>query len=274
MGKGRVGHLTPGKLVQGFLILLLAAVWWGAVSAPARDGAAHRSWGFAIGWSVATVVVLMLISRRRHLGRERYIDTAALPKHLGPAVRKRYPALNDLQLAEIERGLRQFFHCHRRSRGFVAMPSHAVDAMWHAFILDTRAYDRFCRAAFGHFLHHSPAETLGGDPRRNDGLRRTWYHACKQEGIDPRRPSKLPLLFALDAALAIPGGFRYLPDCRQIDRAAHSGEHCGTSFGDGSASGDAAFFGGEDDGGSGDGSGADGGDGGGGDGGGCGGGGD
>ena len=42
------------------------------------------------------------------------------------------------------------------------------------------------------------AEVLGKDPKRNDGLRRTWYWACKEESIDPRKPSRLPLLFALD----------------------------------------------------------------------------
>jgi hypothetical protein len=260
-------RITLGKLLQGLLFLLLLSVWWGVWTAPSRSSALHRSVGFAVAWSLVTFVVLALISRRRRLGREQHIDRAVFPRHLKAAVRKVYPALTDPQLADIERGLRQFFHCHLRARGFVSMPSHAVDAMWHAFILDTRAYGRFCQAAFGHFLHHSPAETLGRDAKRNDGLRRTWYHACKLEGIDPRAPATLPLLFALDTTLAIPGGFRYVPDCRRIDQAAGSGDHCGTSFGDGSASGDASGFGGEAGSGSGDGDG-------GGDGGGCGGGGD
>lgn len=257
-------RLSPGKLVQAFLVLLMLAVWWGVLSAPGRGAALHQSVGFAIGWSLVTFVVLALISRRRRLGREQRIDAAVFPRHLRAAVRKSYPTLSEPQLTDIERGLRQFFHCHLRARRFVAMPSQAVDAMWHAFILDTRAYARFCRDAFGRFLHHSPAETLGRDAKRNDGLRRSWYHACKLEGIDPRAPATLPLLFALDTALAIPGGFHYVPDCRLIDQAAGNGAHCGTSFGDGSASGDASGFGGEA-GGSGDGDG-------GGDGGGCGGG--
>ncbi len=145
----------------------------------------------------------------------------------------------------------------------------ASSRWWHAFILDTRAYGRFCARAFGRFLHHSQAQTLGRDARRNDGLRRTWFHACRLEGIDPRAPAALPLLFALDAALAIPGGFVYQPDCGLIQAAAASGVHCGTSFSDGAVAGDAASFGGED--GSGGGGGADG-DGGGDGGGGCGGG--
>lgn len=87
-------------------------------------------------------------------------------------------------------------------------------------------------------MHHTPAEVLGRDPKRNDGLRRTWYWACKKESINPRTPSRLPLLFALDKKFAIAGGFSYVPDCSDIDRKSGSGDHCGTSFGDGSGSGD------------------------------------
>ncbi|MGJ3701035.1 hypothetical protein [Variovorax sp. AFSI2.2] len=126
-------------------------------------------------------------------------------------------------------------------------------------------------------LHHSPAEVLGKDPKRNDGLRRSWYWACKEESIDPRKPARLPLLFALDVKFGIPGGFDYVPDCKAVDRHNGSGAHCGTSFGDssssdGGSSGDATGFGGSESSGSGDG-GSGGGDSSGGCGGGCGGGG-
>jgi hypothetical protein len=251
-------RLTLGRVVQVLLVLMLLSVWW-RVGAPfvqgRATGPAHDGFGFAFVWTLVTFFALAVISWRRKLARGRVVDETVFPRHLRPAVRKSYPALTDAQLADIERGLRQFFHCHLRARGFVAMPSQAVDAMWHAYILDTRAYARFCQEAFGRFLHHSPAETLGHDAKRNDGLRRTWFHACKLEGIDPRAPTALPLLFALDMQLAIPGGFRYLPDCRQIDQTAGTGAHCGTSFGDGSASGDASGFGGEAGGSSGDGDG-------------------
>ena len=107
----------------------------------------------------------------------------------------------------------------------------------------------WCDAAFGKLLHHTPAEVLGRDPRRNDGLRRTWYWACKEESIDPRQPSRLPLLFALDKKFDIAGGFAYVPDCRDIDRQSGSDVYCGSSFGGDSsadASGDADSFGGSE----------------------------
>ena len=78
---------------------------------------------------------------------------------------------------------------------------------------------------------------LGRDPKRNSGLRRAWFWACKEESIDPRNPSRLPLLFALDKKFAIAGGYSYVPDCRDIDRQSGSDTYCGTSFGDGGGGG-------------------------------------
>ena len=74
------------------------------------------------------------------------------------------------------------------------------------------------------------------------GLRRTWYWTCKEESINPRTPGRHPLLFALDKKFAVPGGFSYVPDCRDIDRASGSGDYCGTSFG--SSGGDSGGCGG------------------------------
>lgn len=214
--------------------------------------------------------------------RRQFIREARLPPFLIGKLRAAHPQLSPRDAELVLRGLRQFFMAHLRSdRKFVAMPSRVVDTAWHEFILHTQAYQTWCQAAFGGMLHHSPAEVLGKDARRNDGLRRTWYWACKEESIDPRKPARLPLLFALDIKFAIAGGFHYIPDCRAIERATGSDAHCGSSFGDsssdGGSSGDAGGFGGSESSGGGDGGSSDGGgasDGGGGCGGGCGGGGD
>ena len=180
--------------------------------------------------------------------RRRFIREASLPPFLAGKLREVYPQLSARDAELVLRGLRQFFLAHLRSgRRFVAMPSRAVDEAWHQYILHTRGYEQWCEAAFGGLLHHSPAEVLGRDARRNDGLRRTWYWACKEESIDPRRPTRLPLLFALDAKFAIAGGFAYQADCGDIRRAAESGAHCGTHFSDSTCGpGDASGLGGCD----------------------------
>lgn len=132
-------------------------------------------------------------------------------------------------------GLRQFFLAHLKSgHRFVSMPSQAVDDLWHEFILCTKNYDSFCRKAFGRFLHHTPAVSLTDDRAKNEGLRRCWWFACREENIDPRAPARLPLLFALDAKLNVAGGFRYVPDCGGVRRegaaTGAAAPYCGSDF--------------------------------------------
>ena len=128
--------------------------------------------------------------------------------------------------------LRQFFLAYLNSgRAYVAMPSQVADDLWHEFILYTRAYQAFCKEAFGGFLHHTPAVALAqGRKRDNAGLRRVWLQCCRLDGINPVKPTRLPLLFALDTKLNIPGGYRYEPDCAQLRRHGDAGTQCGGDF--------------------------------------------
>jgi len=216
--------------------------------------------------SIALAVVLAVVwSRYVRLRRDRYIREFPLPKGLYERLRKRRPELELKDCVLVARGLRKFFLAHLHSgRQFVSMPSQVVDDLWHEFILYTKAYEDFCKHAFGRFLHHTPAVVLGPEKRDNEGLRRVWWHACKEENIDPARPLRLPLLFALDAKLGIADGFIYTPDCKSPRGNAAGNVHCGADFSDSSVDGGTDGFG----------DGGDGGDGGGDGGGGCGGGGD
>jgi hypothetical protein len=180
--------------------------------------------------------------------RRQFVRESVLPRFIAGKLREKYSHLSVSDTDLVMRGLRQFFITYLRSgKKFVAMPSQVVDAAWHEFILHTRGYESWCSVAFDRLLHHSPAEVLGKSASRNDGLRRAWYWACKEESIDPRNPSRLPLLFALDKKLNIPGGFTYVPDCKDIDGKSGSGSYCGSDFGDsGGGSGDSGSFGGSD----------------------------
>lgn len=229
------------------------------------------------------VIAFLFLKAREQSARARYLRESVFPKFLHAKLRLAHPGFTAKDTDLVEHGLRQFFIANAKSKGkFVAMPSKVADEMWHEFILHTKGYEAWCKQAFGKLLHHTPAEALSRSAERNDGLRRAWFWACKEESIDPRNPSRLPLLFALDKKLGIEGGFTYVPDCRDIARKSNEGGdggmiYCGTSFSDGSSSGgeggysgDANSFGGAEGGSSADGGSDGGGDGGGG----CGGGGD
>jgi hypothetical protein len=71
---------------------------------------------------------------------------------------------------------------------------------------------------------------------QSEGLRRVWYWSCKDEGIDPKRPSRLPVLFALDGAMGIAGGYVYAADCSRLG-ADRGDTHCASAIGCGSSCG-------------------------------------
>ena len=155
-----------------------------------------------------------------------------LPKGLFEKLRSKHPHLSQKDCELVARGLRKYFLVYLKSRHqFVAMPSVVVDDLWHEFILYTRNYQRFCEQAFGQFFHHTPAAVLEGGARTsNQGLRRCWWYACKEENISPKRPTRLPLLFALDAKLNIQNGFRYALDCRENGGFTANSNGANTSY--------------------------------------------
>lgn len=173
-----------------------------------------------------------LWTRWRRLARAEFIRTFTFPPGLYERLDKKRPglALKDRQL--VGRALRQFFLAHLQSgRQFVSMPSQVADDLWHEFILYTRQYQDFCQRAFGRFLHHTPAVALSDDRQDNAGLRRVWWQCCREENIDPRNPTRLPLLFAIDAKFGIADGFHYVPDCAALRQGADGRTvHCGGDF--------------------------------------------
>jgi hypothetical protein len=232
------------------LPFLFVSAWVVAFAIAWAGGHRPRGWWF--GALLALILVASTLAVWARWQREVAIRESALPQFLKRKLREAYPHLDGRDCDLVERGFRQFFlACLRSDRRFVAMPSKSVDAFWHEFILHTRAYAQWCELTLGRFLHHTPAEALGGVASDNDGLRRAWFWSCREESIDARKPSRLPLLFALDAKLAIDGGFRYVTDCGGLRRRGEAGAggaaiHCGTDFGDGSFAGDAGTMGGVD----------------------------
>jgi hypothetical protein len=192
---------------------------------------------------IVIVAILLLIattlwrnwSRRR---RESYIENFPYQRMLDKRLEARRPELTETQRNEVFAALIDYFSiCNKAGRRMVAMPSQAVDDAWHEFILFTRQYDKYCRNAFGRFLHHTPAEAMSTPTQASDGLRRAWRLACRREGINPQKPERLPRLFALDSRLGIAGGFVYQLDCMAARQGGDASGYCASHIGCGSSSG-------------------------------------
>jgi len=205
--------------------------------------------GFLLVATALCLAVLVLHARWRVAVRAEYIRNFILPLGLFKKLRQRRPNLTVRDCQLTAHALRQFFLAYLKGgKQFVSMPSQVVDDLWHEFILYTRNYEVFCRRAFGRFLHHSPAAVLGSNKSSNAGLRRVWWHSCREENIDPRAPTRLPLLFAIDTKLKVEDGFFYVADCKGIRKTTNQSDsatviYCGGDFGDSSVDGSIAGFG-------------------------------
>lgn len=215
---------------------------------------------FFLALALIGFVVYLLYRRWLNSSRQQFLDRFELPVGVMERFKLKRPELSGDQLALVQQGLQQYFRLCVAARGrFVSMPSQVVDELWHEFILFTRLYQKFCERALGKYLHHTPAEAMPTPNTATEGIRRAWRLACRQEKINPKKPKRLPLLFALDAQLGIVGGFVYALNCNDAATSS-SGAFCASDIGGGCGSSGCGSSDSSSDGGSSCGSGCGGGD--------------
>jgi len=188
---------------------------------------------------VTFIAIFLFVAFRSYRGsvvskREHLIDTFRFPDSITKKIIEKYPHLNEQEASQIIEGLREYFQvCNIAGRRMVSMPSQAVDVAWHEFILFTKQYERFCNRALGRFLHHTPAEAMKSPTTAQTGIKTAWKISCYRENIKPKSAHKLPLLFAIDAKLNIPDGFKYSLNCSEPG----SNDYCASHIGCGSGCG-------------------------------------
>lgn len=157
-----------------------------------------------------------------------FIQTVEFPPGALARVALAFPEFGPPELALCERGFRQYASaCALEGAGSgVAMPSKAIDELWHQLMLHSRFYEEFCHKAFGEFLHHEPGplssaaqcarpalapcvEAKRVESSEKQDLARAWRGASEAEGLGDEG---LPLLFQADALLRTPKGFIYSED--------------------------------------------------------------
>ena len=193
---------------------------------------------------IAIAVGLYFIFRNLSSGisvskRRSYIDSYTFPRTLAQRLRSKYPHLTDAEASEVVEGLRDYFHiCNAAGKSMVFMPSQVVDVVWREFIFFTLQYQKFCKNAFGRFLHQVPAEAMKTPTAAQKGIRLAWGLACQRERISLVKPHCLPLLFARDGRLNIPDGFTYQLNGQRQARApgSCSGGCCASHIGCSSSS--------------------------------------
>lgn len=207
--------------------------------------------------------IIFYISRAVKLSQRRnFIRHYKFPPGLLQKLQATHPQIQAKEFSLVAQALRQFFLAYLLSnKQLVAMPSRIADDLWHEFILYTKQYAAFCQQAFGEFFHHTPAAAMGVQKETNTGLRRIWWYVCKEENIAPRKPLRMPLLFALDSKLNVAHGHQYTlasmavlgkqqeDACGDVTTTAATSSGCGGSsnsvdiFSDDRVDGDTSGFG-------------------------------
>jgi len=200
-----------------------------------------------IALSMLVMFLFVAFVKLQQNSRLSYINAYRFHPAIKAKLKRKYPDLGDTELDLVFQGLRDyFFICNKAQKQMVSMPSQIVDDAWHEFILFTRSYQQFCQKALGRFLHHTPAEAMATPTFAQDGIKRAWRLACMKEGINPKAPTRLPMLFSLDKQLAIAGGFTYNLDCLLAGNQSFCASHIGCGGGcSGGCGGDSSSDGGD-----------------------------
>jgi len=155
--------------------------------------------------------------------RKQFILDYAFRAGIRSKMREKYPELQDSDFRQIETALKDYFVMNLLAGGgsgtnriarkpradkVIAMPSKIVDDYWHEFILFTREYHEFCMKAFGGYLHHTPNQGMPNNIVQRS-VKNAWRYACQLQKMDPKSPTQLPLIFAIDDLLRIEGGNSY-----------------------------------------------------------------
>jgi hypothetical protein len=198
----------------------------------------------------STSAVLLLLKctnayfDRREDKRRGLLKGYVFPASCYSEVQQRYPHLTAEQVAIAFEQLRLYFevclvYLSPDSSKLAAMPSKLVDRCWHAFICETREYQRFCKSVFGSFLHHEssvnksfPLVYISADGIHNGKTSKSATEV--QQEIDFKNQLsaariyrwslaicgeksnsevvQIPLLFSIDREFNIKDGYFYSPD--------------------------------------------------------------
>ena len=175
---------------------------------------------------------IFTFSKNRHKRRTEFISSFEFPTSIKERINRTYPHLNNEQIELVLDSLKSFFLISYKAKlRPVAMPSQVVDVAWHEFILFTKNYEEFCKKGIGRFLHHTPTEAMKSKTTAQEGIKRAWRLACDLENINPKKPERLPILFAIDTKLKIKDGFIYSKNCKNKKSPNYGKHYCASHIG-------------------------------------------
>lgn len=183
-------------------------------------------------WTVI-VVNQALIARTRRDKLER-IEQLKIDPMFWNKLKQQYPELSLKQCRLIELGFKDYLALHVMQKQAYAMPSHAVDALWHVMLQYPIQYQQLCEQTIGQTLNHSPYDGTTRPEEQAKQLFEAWKYSCMLHGYNPRNTMQLPRLFVVDQVLGWEHGQSFelaqmTKDFAKYMQSQSSSSSCGSS---------------------------------------------
>jgi hypothetical protein len=169
-----------------------------------------------LGTGTAPSADAVWIRRPGHRAAERiaFVNAYAFSASVQQRLKSKHPELTADGLALVEAAARQWFRIvASQPRSELSMPSRLVDDLWHEFMLHTRDYAAFCKAAFGRFLHHQPETAMSPKRAAANHSKQLVLTLRLTQADEHCPPTDLPLLFRVDREAGLKDYRKYLADC-------------------------------------------------------------
>lgn len=133
-----------------------------------------------------------------------------IPTEIWQAFARLHPQYGAEQHRMIAEGFKDYLAIHILQRRNYAMPSHAIDALWH-LLLEHRPefYKQCCLKYLGFELHHLAHVSTPSVQQKQTYKRQlmaTWQKSCHLQGLSVQPVLTFPRLFQIDQRLMWQGG--------------------------------------------------------------------
>ena len=183
-------------------------------------------------WTVI-VVNQALIARTRRDKLEK-IGQLKINPIFWNELQQKYSVLDLEQRQLIEQGFKDYLALQVLQKQAYAMPSRAVDELWHVMLKYPIQYKQLCQQTIGRVLTHNPYDTTTKPEAQAVQLFESWKYSCMLHEFNPRNTSQLSRLFAIDQVLGWESGQTYELEQMTKDFAKYkqnqtSSSSCGSS---------------------------------------------
>ncbi len=158
-------------------------------------------------------VFFWTLARMRHRQKLKHLVEMQIPNDIWQAFYQRHPQVSLSSQQIIAEGFKDYLALHLWSKNSYAMPSHAVDALWHLLLEEyPYFYRQLCQSSLGYLLKHKPHDqnpTALQKAQQQQQLMNTWHAACQIHHLDPKNTQTLPRLFQIDAQVKWENGIYF-----------------------------------------------------------------